>query len=325
MIAGTIVLLSPWLVWVQSTEGVVSYAVSRIDFARDNGLGRTRPFGFSLPFIWSDNADRLLWHIAAATTVATLIISIRRRSLHVIVLASIGLIAALGLMRKEGQAAEVAALWIPLLMWWIRESAWISRVALAAVAAVTMAAVVTSTQALEEIPQIAFEGGGLRQRVRRAIDYQTVTPSIDAYAPPDEEEISDGRLVIRYVHECLRPSDRIWETAMWFPVTYHAQRRPVWHLHWDHGLKHDEASQRQFLKWMEGQQAPVIISHTDDPWHPFREYPLVRQYVMTHYREITSDRLEAYRADGNHLWLLADIRRAPTGRFERLDLPCFSE
>ena len=68
-----------------------------------------------------------------------------------------------------------------------------------------------------------------------------------------------------------------------------------------------------------------MISHTADLLLPFREYTHVREYVATYYREITSPRLEAYRAEGNRIWLLADTRRTPTGRFEPLDLPCFSQ
>ena len=322
--AGALVLLSPWLLWVQVTEGVVSYLTSRVAFAQDNGLRSARPFGFIPPYLWSDNAARWLWHVAAFTSVASLIMSIRRRSIPVIVLAGMSVVASVALMRKDGQVGEVAAMWVPLFVWLVRESPNVGRAALACVGVVSIAAVVTVTRATEELPQIAREGGGLLRRAQSAVQFHMITPAIDAYAPPGET--SDGRLIIHYLYECLRPSDRVWETAMWFPVTYYAQRRPVWHYHWDLGLKHDAAAQRQFLTWIAQQQAPVIITHSsDDLLKPFRSYPLVRRYVMTHYREMSSTRFEEYRAMGNKLRLLADIRRVPSGRFEPLDLPCFAE
>ena len=324
--AGTLVLLAPWLIWIQATEGIPSYVTSRVDFAQDNGLSRDRPFGLQAPFFTNENAAPWLWHVALLTTLAALITSIRQRSIPVMVLAGMSVVTAAGLMRKAGQVGEVAAVWVPLFMWLIWNWRWYGKVALASVAVISVAALLTVTDAVNELSQIANDGGGLTRRVPSALAFHMTTPAIDAYAPDDPEETSDSRLVIRYVRQCLRPSDRIWETAMWFPVIYYAERRPVWHLHWDHGLKHDEASERQFLEWITHEQAPVMITHSgDNLFDAFREYPLVRQYVMTNYREITSTRFAEYRAqEGNRLRLLADVRRAPTGRFEPLDLPCFS-
>ena len=321
---GTLVLMAPWLLWVQSTEGIASYVTSRIVFAMSIGLGSERPFGFRTPLLSTANAARWLWHVALLTTVVALIMSIRRRSIPVIALAGTSVVTALGLMRKDAQAVEVAAIWMPLLVWLIWNVRWYGKVALTCVAAVSIAAVITMNDAVSELTQIAQEGGGLRRRLRSAVQFHMTTPPIDAYAPVDPEETSEGRTVIRYVYECLRPSDRVWETAMWFPVTYYSQRRPVWHLYWDHSLKQDEASQLQFLDWLKGEQAPVIIAHSDDLLVAFRRYPLIRSYVTANYREITSARFEEYRKDGNRIRLLADMRRVPTGRFEPLDLPCFS-
>ena len=321
---GALLLLAPWLLWVQATEGIGSYVTSRIAFAQDNGLGRPRPFGFDAPYVRAANAGRWLWHVAALTTLGALVTGIRRRSSPMIVLAGTSLVAAAGLMRKAGQAAEVAVLWIPLLVWLMREWRWYGKAVLACVAVVTLAGVITVTDAVEELPQIAQGGGGLLRRARSAIAFHLITPAIDAYAPADD--IADERLVIRYLYECLAPSDRVWETSMWFPATYYPQRRSVWHLHWDHGLKHDEASQHQFLAWIVRQQAPVIVTRGHgDPSEAFTWYPMIRQYVTANYREATSPRFEEFRAKGYPIRLLVDQRRRPTGRYEPLDLPCFAE
>ena len=318
----TLALLAPWLIWIHATEGLPSYVVSRIAFAQDNGLGVERPFGFAAPYEWNDvNAALWLWHVAALTTIAALATGIMTRSAPLTVLAVMSAVAMSGLMRKAGQSAEVAAMWIPLFVWLAREWRWYGRTALAGVAVVTVAAVLTVTHAQDELQQIARDGGGLLRRVPNAVRFHLVTPAIDAYAPVDDT--TDERLVVRYLYECLRPADRVWETSMWYPVMYYPQRRPVWHFHWEHGLKHDDASQRAFLEWIAHEQAPVIVTRgRSDPFSVFAMYPLVRPYVETHYRAASSSRFDAFR-ERYRVGLLIDRRRAPTGTWEPLDLPCF--
>jgi hypothetical protein len=324
MAAATLLLLAPWLIWLQATEGVVPYITSRVAFAQDNGLGTPRPFGLDSPLWSADNAAPWLWHVALFTVLAAVATSIYSRSKPAMVLAGMAFVTAAGLMRKTGQAEEVAAIWVPLFVWMLWTWRWYGKVILTGVAAISVVAMLTTTEAVDELSQIANDGGGLRQRVRRAWEFHMTTPPIDAYAPDEPDETSDGRLIIRYLHACLRPTDRIWETSMWFPVAYYADRRPVWHYHWDHGLKNDEPSQRQFLEWLKAQQAPVIVAHSDEGLlKAFRDYSLVRPYVEANYRELTSEKFRAYQEDGNRIWLLGDIRRTPTGRFEPLDLPCY--
>ncbi len=110
---------------------------------------------------------------------------------------------------------------------------------------------------------------------------------------------------------------------MWYPVMYYPQRRPAWHFHWEHGLKHDDASQEQFLEWIAHEQAPVIVTRGRDPYSAFDQYSLIRPYVEAHYREPRSSRYDEFR-ERYRVRLLVDDRRPPTGRYEPLDLPCFS-
>lgn len=321
---GTLVLLAPWLVWIQATEGVPSYLMSRFLFAVDNGLGVERPFGFAGVSEWNDTTAALwLWHVAVGTTVAGLVTGIVRRSTPMVVLAIMSALTAFGLMRKPGQAAEVAAVWIPLFVWLLRDWRWYGRAALAAVATITVVAAFTVSHALEELPQIAGESGGLRERVPRAFRFHATAPPIDGYAPKDET--FNELLIARYLYECLGPRDRVWETTMWYPLAYYPQRRSVWHLHWDHGLKHDEPSQRRFLGWIAHEQAPVIVTRGyGDPLEPFRHYDLIRPYVAEWYREVSSPRFDEFR-ERYRVRLLFDRRRTPTGRYEPLDLPCYGE
>ena len=322
--AGVIVLMLPWLLWVQSTEGLWLYLASRASHSMGSGLGQARPFGFLPPYLWSENAPRWLWHVAALSAMGGLVVGARTRHPHASVLATAAIAAEFGLMRKAGQVADVSTLWIPLFVWLVAVAPPYGKAILGGIGAVSLAAVITMTNAPEEITQIVRGGGGLLHRSRSALEFHAVIPPIDAYAPRDDT--TDERLVIRYVYECTRESDRVWNTSSWFPLSYYSHRRPVWHVYWDIGMKRDDASQTQFLTWLPQHQVPVIVTRGyDDPLEAFKEYDKVRAYVATNYREMTSPRFEEFREEGYRIKLLVDQRRVPHGRFEPLDLPCFAE
>ena len=268
--AGVIVLMLPWILWVQHTEGLWTYLTSRAAHSLGSGLSQSRPFGFRAPYLWAENAPRWLWHVAALTSAGALIVSLRTRNRHVGVLAIATIAAQFGLMRKAGQAADVSTLWIPLFAWLVRVAPPYGKVLLAGVGAVSIAAIITMTNATERIPQIVRDGGGLFHRPFSALELHSTSPPIDAYAP--REDTDDERLIIRYVYQCTRSVDRLWNTSSWFPLSYYSQRRPVWHVYWDLGMKRDDASQTQFLKWLPQLQVPVIVTRGhDDPLDAFKD------------------------------------------------------
>ena len=322
--AGVMVLMLPWFLWVQSTEGVQLCLASRVSQSMSGGLGQARPFGFLPPYLWSENAPRWLWHVAALTAIAGLVIGTRKRNPQVTVLATAAIAAELGLMRKAGQVADVSTLWIPLFVWLVAVAPPYGKAILGGIGAVSLAAVITMTNAPEQITQIVRDGGGLLQRSRSALELHSTIPPIEAYAPRNDTD--DERLVIRYVYECTRGSDRVWNTSSWFPLSYYSQRRPVWHVYWDLGLKRDDASQTQFLTWLPQLQVPIIVTRGfEDPLEPFSHYDKIRAYVAANYREATSERFEEFRREGYRIKLLVDQRRIPQRRFEPLDLPCFAD
>ena len=150
------------------------------------------------------------------------------------------------------------------------------------------------------------------------------SPALDAYAPVGT---TNERLMVRYVHDCLRPQDRVWDTSVWFPLSYYSQRRPVWHPYWALGLLNDEAAQHRFLTWLGQTSAPVIVvrDHPEEPLEAFRQYPAVRAYVNAHYQQVTSEAFDRFVREVDSIQLLVDRQRTPTGVFRPLDLPCFGE
>jgi hypothetical protein len=228
-----------------------------------------------------------------------------------------------GIMRQGLQVKETAILWVPLftcLLFQVRGGvgAWVVR----ATAIVLVVTVPIVTGAPERLSGLVLRYGGLFTRAAAAVRYHSQPRQLDAYAPPTER---NERLIVRYAAVCLTERDRIWDTSDWFPLSYYSGRRPVWHTYWSLGFLRDDASQRKFLRWIEGTSAPVIVVRRGrpDPVTVFDTYPLIKAYVSERYREVTSPELEAFVKEGNRMEILVDRGRTATGVFEPLGLPCF--
>jgi hypothetical protein len=323
---GTLLLLGPWLLWVGTTEGLFNYFGSRIGFARALGLTESRPgVGFVAPYVSAENGARWLWHLAILIPIAALVLAARRRLPKVAVLAAALLVAEPGVMRQALQAKELAVLWVPLCFWVLAQVR--GPLALAGaggVAVVSLVAIIGVTRAPQRLSQIVFDGGGLFTRAISAVKFHSRSSPLDAYAPPGT---TNERMMVRYVHDCLRPQDRVWDTSVWFPLSYYSARRPVWHPYWELGLLNEETAQRRFLAWLLHTSAPIVIvrDRPDEPMDAFRLYPAVRAYVAEHYRQVTSDTFERFVLEADSIQVLVDRRRLPTGVFRPLDLPCFGD
>jgi hypothetical protein len=153
------------------------------------------------------------------------------------------------------------------------------------------------------------------------------SPAIDAYQPADEarqttvaswkEHDADTRqrIMIRYMHECTRPGDRVLVTGSTpYHVGYYIQR-PIagGHLQWHHGWRSDAPHERQSLELLEDQSVPFAFSTNDPVLDDLRAYPRIHAYLQEHYLAI----------EGTDGLLFADARRQPTGSFGALGFPCF--
>lgn len=153
------------------------------------------------------------------------------------------------------------------------------------------------------------------------------SPPIDAHQPAapaysyDREAwengtVNRGRLLLRYLHDCTRPEDRILVTGSTpYHVNYYANRRVAGgHLFWHHGWRSDPVRERTLFALLEKQSVPFAFSTTDPVLADLKRYPLIYDHVQQHYVEL----------EGTRGLLLVDTRRTPTSQFGRLGFPCFS-
>jgi hypothetical protein len=190
------------------------------------------------------------------------------------------------------------------------------------VAVVTVGAILIRTSAFKNVYQAGIDNGGLLERPVSSIRFHSHAPPLEAYAPPDAR---DERLFMRYLAECLDEDDRIWDTSVWFPIAYYARRPLVDHPYWSLGFRNGITHQKAVLESLDRHPAPlVIMRYAVQPSEAFRDYPLVEEYVVRHYRPITSATFAAF-AEPLRLHILGDDRRPATGRFAPLDLPCFRQ
>jgi hypothetical protein len=152
------------------------------------------------------------------------------------------------------------------------------------------------------------------------------SPPLDAYLSSADARAADwetwntggvdkARLLMRYMHDCSRPGDRLLVTGSTpYHVNYYTDRSVAGgHLFWHHGYLSDPIRERGLLAMLEQQSVPFAFSTHDPVLEDLKRYPLIRQYMLEHYVEV----------DGTSGLLLIDARRQPTGRFGGLGLPCF--
>ena len=310
-------MLAPWLLRVQLSEGVVVYFERRLDFSIALGLTDTRPSLLELTLPFTPRESLLwLWGTAMLTPPVALILAWKRGESRPAILAVLMAVTSFGLMRRPGQAAYLAPLWIPLLIWCASQA----RVLGGLVLALCVIAVAQATDA-GSLYQIAIDNGGLVGRPISALQFHLRTPPIEAYAPAD---VDDERLLVRYLHACVPRGHRIWDTAVWFPLAYYAERPLVDHPYWSMGFRRDQAAQALTLASLEDRPAPVIVVRgLADAYATFHSYAKVSAYVRAHYRPLTSETFAPF-SQKYAIQLLADTRTAEVGRFSPLDLPCFA-
>lgn len=152
-------------------------------------------------------------------------------------------------------------------------------------------------------------------------------PPIDGYQPSAAARLYDrqawesgavdrGRLLIRYMHDCTRPDDRILVTGSTpYHVNYYANRRVAGgHVFWHVGWRSDPAREQTLLALLQSQSVPFAFSTHDPVFADLKRYPRIYEYFRQHYEEL----------DGTRGLLLVDTRRQPTSRFGRLGFPCFN-
>jgi hypothetical protein len=309
---------------VQVYDGVLTYFRDGIELAMLGGIGVARP-GFGIPAgspFEIRNASWIMWQLAVVTVVTALAVAVRCRDRTFTVLATLGGLIAAGHMRGLGLYPEVMALWIPLGVWLVTLARRpVARVAAAGWVLLVAALVVTISEPRERLSRYVLEEGGATGRALEAIERHSALPIIDNYAPAD---VTDERLIIRYLYRCLDPGEHIWDAAQWFPLSYYTEHPLFDNPNWRLGIRRSHDAEIA-ARLRSGALPPVIvIENESDPYNAFKYYPVVQALVREKYVPLTSPAMDEFRKHIDNISLLRDRSRQPTGRYEPLDLPCFA-
>jgi hypothetical protein len=176
-------------------------------------------------------------------------------------------------------------------------------IAMAIVALTAIAAVVWT----QESP--LYRPSELPREVSRAFARLLPSPPVPA------ESSGEPSLLLQYLRDCSRPGDRLIVTgATPYQVMYFARRGPAGgHLYWRQGWRRDPIREGQSLEMLKQQSVPFAFSTNDPVLEDFKTYPRIRAYLMENYVELEGTK-------GN---LLVDRRRQPTGTFGPGAYPCF--
>jgi hypothetical protein len=128
--------------------------------------------------------------------------------------------------------------------------------------------------------------------------------------PPDYEY-----LPFEYLRECTAPGDHILITGLTPPhVSYFAQRPMAGgHLRWRRGWRSDPVHEAQSLTLLKRQSVPIAFSTADPVLDTFRSYPHIYAYLTEYYRTV----------EGSNGFIMVDRRRRATGTFGPDKFPCF--
>jgi hypothetical protein len=323
-VLGVAVFLLPWLGWVQAHEGVLTYWNDRVEFARLAGLTAPRP-GFGIPagyLLERRNALWLLWQLAVLTVVAAFATAAWRRDRKLLVLSLMACLVVAGWLRNIDGSPESAAAWALVGAWLVslarRPGA---RIVATAWVVATVVLVLAVSEPREPLRRYLLFDGGLVARATRAVQRHSALPAIDQYAPAD---VTDERLIVRYVYRCLDPGEHYWDAAQWFPLSYYSEHPMLDQPNWRLGIRRSHDAEIA-ARLRAGTLPPlIVIEDESDPYNAFKHYPTVQALVREKYEPISSPAMDEFRKHIDNVTLLRDRSRQPTGRFAPLDLPCFA-
>ncbi len=242
----------------------------------------------------------------------------REESYYVVVLP---LSIALGARLLAGRPVEPVGSETAARLVWARRGWWIVwRILAGGVLLITMIA------AFGRVDRDLFSPSELDE-LRRTYRLLFSSPPMDAYQPAEEAQQLDWagwqasnsdtrqKIMIRYMHDCARETDRILVTGSTpYHVGYFVERPLAGgQMQWHHRWRSDPVHETQALALIRRESVLFAFSTHDPVLADFKAYPRILAYLQDHYVEI----------DGSGGLLLADKRRQASGRFGRLGFPCF--
>jgi hypothetical protein len=172
-----------------------------------------------------------------------------------------------------------------------------------------------------------FEVGYLLEHLPQTFRRLATSPPIDGLASAEEIIHLDraawlaldygtrSNLMVRYMHDCAAPGDRVLVSGQTpYQISYYVERPlAAGHLYWHDRWRSDPAREAQSFALLSRQSVPFSFSTHDAVLDDMRPYPHIREYMQRNYVEI----------EGSNGRLLVDSRRRPVREYWTLGFPCF--
>ena len=317
-----LVVLAPWLIAVETREGLAEYARSRaelfegtpgIAYASLLHINSVRTFSLPPP---ASNNDAIEWVQQMALLIPLALVAtgfgrlrhggresaIARREACRLLLAggSLGVIDV-ALLRQPSYVVVVAPVTAAMAaQFLVSPNVLVRRSVLTLCVLTTIAGLVWMRGSpVYDLYKPLELSRSVRKTFARLIAY-----------PPDYEF-----LPFEYLRECTATGDHILVTGLTPPhVSYYAQR-PVagGHIRWRRGWRSDPVHEAQSLALLERQSVPIAFSTADPVLDTFESYPRIHAYLAKYYVPV----------EGTRGLIMVDTRRTPTGAFGPDKFPCF--
>ena len=316
------IVLAPWIIAVETTEGLAYYTRSRLElFEGTPGIAyasllHVNPLRtFVLPLPRSNDAA-IVWvqQMALLVPIALMIMALRllwpkggqsetdrRDSCRMLLAGGFLAVVDTALLRQPSYVVVAAPLTAALSARFLASRSVMARGIAIALFVLTMVAALIWTRGnpLYELSTPLELSRSVAKTFARLIAY-----------PPDYEY-----LPFQYLRECTAPGDHILITGLTPPhVSYYAQRPMAGgHLRWRRGWRSDPVHEAQSLALLQRQSVPIAFSTADPVLDTFRSYPRIHAYLTEYYRTV----------EGSKGFIMVDSRRRPTGTFGPDKFPCF--
>ena len=314
-VGAVLIVLSPWLVAVETREGLVAYARSRADlFEGTPGIAYASLLHINP--IRTFKGDAIVWvqQMALLVPIALCLTGLRHiwRAEHPTnpgwhegcrLLFAGGFLAVIdvALLRQPSYVVVIAPVTAALSARLLVSPSPAVRASVGALAALTLIAALSWMKGnpLYDVYKPSQLSWSVQKTFGRLIAY-----------PPDYEY-----LPFEYLRECTAPGDHILITGLTPPhVSYYAQRPMAGgHLRWRRGWRSDPAHEAQSLALLQRQSVPIAFSTADPVLDTFTSYPHIRAYLEKYYAPVA----------GTKGFIIVDTRRRPTGTFGPQKFPCF--
>jgi hypothetical protein len=316
------VVLAPWLIAVEMTEGLEDYARSRaelfegtpgIAYASLLHINSVRTFRLPPPM---SNNDAIEWVQQMALLIPVALVAAgfwqlrhagreseiaRREACRLLLAGGFLGIVDVALLRQPSYVVVVAPLTAALTARFLMSRTFLVRKCVLTLCVLTTIAALVWMRGspVYDVYKPLELSRSVRKTFARLIAY-----------PPDYEF-----LPFEYLRECTAPGDHILVTGLTPPhVSYYAQR-PIagGHIRWRRGWRSDPVHEAQSLALLQRQSVPIAFSTADPVLDTFKSYPRIHAYLAKYYVPV----------EGTRGFIMVDTRRKPTGAFGPDKFPCF--